>query len=229
LSHNTAYKYQIIARGTDKDGAAIQSGWSSPLVANTGNPESRKSGSLTYSAEPLAKGTWRSPDGWSYNGDTVVQGFYSNADYNAYGVITYNGQAFRNWVTTNYGADVLANLRWVETKIWVSRLSGGTGNAVTTYWWVTPTIAKQGGRPSLAGNEASSALTPGQSGWVVLASPWWGSHVLMNDPSPFGAHYSSFALHRGNSSEYAKFNVGGVQATCSWDFVTVAYVAPRWS
>ena len=228
--------HSVWVAAVNSDG--VEGPHSAQMNVRSGHPQVSKTGSLAYEARPTATATYRPLEGnWSYNADDVVQGYYSASNANGFGVITYDGAAFRNWVTANYGADVLANLAWNSTKVAMYRNSTsytGAGAAVAVRWHVTGSVAGQGGQPALAGGEQGSpAQVPGNAAWVTLPYAHWGKHVLMNENlNGNGGVYvvNSFCIQYGGTADYAKFegmasggNVCSIQAGCSWNFVSVAY------
>lgn len=241
LSTDKTYTYQVRAVATDVDGAVVRAVLSPTVTASTGRPEQRKSGSFVKDMRPTATGHWRAKDGWNvYAPYQVKQGYFSDSTTNHYGLITYNGKNFRDWVTTQYGADVLANLSYDKTQIRLYRVSGA-GNDLGAWpptFWVSSATANTG-NPSqtFAGNRlALTNIDDGTGAWVEVRDPWWGKHVMMNEKVAPGAKaVVSIGMYNNGTAYYTRYEAMSYAAdscnmrlNCSWNFVTVPYVAPKW-
>jgi hypothetical protein len=239
LSNTTDYTFTVRARKKDA-GENWVYGASASAKCYTGRPQVKKVGSDAYQARPTGTATYRPSDAWAWNGDDVVQGYYSTSTNNAYGVMTYDGAAFRTWCNNKHGSDVTSHLTFTKTQVAMYRMTGSGSSAGLTMWWhVTGSTAGSGGTPSLAGGSSSeTTLTPGASAWVTIPYAHWGGHVLLNENlGGNGGVYvvNSFCLYRANSSEYGKFegvnsggNVCDIYVEIKWDFETQSYIASKW-
>ena len=241
LTKSSTYDFQV--RAVKRYGAdhIVYSEWSPILRLATGRPEVRKTGSGTWEGRPTNSGTYRPPDGWTYNGKNVAQGYYSNSSYTAYGHWTYDGAGFRNWVSTTWGSDVVSNLNFTYWRVALYRNStSGTGDsgARTIQWYVSPGKAHVGSStPSMAGGARNGTISRGTSGWFNAggSNMHWVRHVLMNETLSVGT-INSFAHYHAGSHDYMIFlgydqtsNGGNLYCEFNWDFVTQSYIAPAWS
>jgi hypothetical protein len=235
LAEQTDYTFAVRPRKADAGGNYVY-GSSASAKMNTGRSQQSKSGAFGYEARPTATNTWRPADNWGYSGDDVLQGYFSNSSYVAYGTMTYDGAAFQNWVRSNYGQDVLDHLNWTHCQVAMYRVSGsGSGSSLGLTWYVSPATAGSGGQPPLAGGSAWGSFTPGQSGWVVFSgAAHWGGHVLLNQDVGQGP-CRSFVIYRNNSGDYSRYggksdysNACNIYVECNWNFVSVSEIAAGW-
>lgn len=232
LANNATFDFQVRARNANTNAT---SPWSLVRRLTTGRPEVRNSGTHQELAQPAASGTWRSSDGWAFNGNRLAQGFYSASNNNGFAIASYDGPAWRARITSQFGAAVLANLTVTRSQVFTSRIAGaGAGAALPTFWWVTDAWAHSGGLPVLQGNNQGTSISGGQAFWIEIPAHW-GRHVVFNE-NVAGYTIRSLALHNATSANYMLVNGLGMATNAmalavdvSWNFVTQTFVAPAWS
>lgn len=240
LLENSTYDFQIRTVRRYGSTGVVYSDWSPILRLTTGRPEARKTGSLAIELRPTKTGTYRPVDAWAYNGNDVAQGYYSASDHTAFGVITFDGAGFRNWVSSTYGSDVVGNLNYTVARVAMYRTATSGNQAVVDLnWHLTGSVAHSGGQPAIAGGVQAGALGYGQSAYIDLPFPHWAKHVLHNeDLGGYSGVYvvNSFCLYYAGTAGYARFlgmhgasNACNLYVEANWDFVTQTYIAPAWS
>lgn len=238
LRAQTPYLSYTLSMGADTNhslwvagvsGRGVESAHSGPHQVRSGHPQVSNSGSLTHESRPYQTATWRNDgNNWSYNGDDVLQGWYSNSAYNAYGGVHVDGDAVNNWITANYGAGVVANMSYSDLAIAVYRIAGtGTGSAVSQDWYVSSAIPNSGGQPSLAGGATIGSHVGGDSAWDRGIPPHWAGHVMRHENVPGTGVCHSFIMQRNNSAHYSRYggradagNAMNIYIATNWNFVT---------
>ena len=242
LAQTTWYTYQTRAKAPDfYTGATVYGAWSGGVSGYTGRPESRYSGNFGIDLQATASGSHRPQDGWNYHGDELIQGNYGGQNW--IGVLSYDGGAFQNWVRANYGQGVLDYINandsaWNETRVWMWRKgsSGSTSGGIELRWGVTPS-GVGGGRPNYAGGQTGTgSLAWNEAKWFWVY-PWWGNHVLLNQDVGQGP-CQSLCIEWNDTNRYMRaygrsavntYRVGQLYVNCSWNYVTVSYIAPYWA
>ena len=244
LLSGSYHKYQVTPTALDAADAVVY-GPASPMRACTiGTPAVVKSsgGVVVYTALCTDSDSWRSTDGWAYSdaGDSreVKQGYLSAESSNWYGVMRYNGAAFRTWITNHSkgGANCIPHVVANKTRVYMRRnaTSGNGSHAVAPRWFVTSAVPRVGGQPSYAGGTVAGSYTLGAVGWTELPAHW-GRHVLMNENIAGTGVCNSLMLMYNGTTTYAAFsspyiNSGYCQMeySCSWNFTAAAAVASKW-
>lgn len=185
----------------------------------------------------------------------ILMGYYSSSASINYGVMNYNGAGFRSWVSSTYGSDVLNALKthanWDRARLYMHRsdssyADGGASRATPIILYVTNAIPRSSGRPLAAGGTNIGSWNRAAAGvgnyakTVDIPYPWWGAHVLMNETTVGGLNGNAcrgFLIYQNSKTNYSRYlgrrtaDTIAAQLTvnCSWNFVTVSYVAAKWS
>lgn len=251
LSNDGTYTYTV--RATD---GSVYGPPSAGITARTGRPEVRKQGSFQRTEKITSSGTWR-PDlnRWVQDSDyggasygDMLMGYFSSSAATNYGVCNYNSAGFRNWVSATYGSDVLSKLSWDRARLYMHRSDSshnGSTRATPIILYVTHAIPRSSKlRPYLAGGANIGSWNRQAAGvgnyakTVDLPYPWWAKHVLMNEKvSGLGGYACrGFAIYQNSKTNYSRYIgrrstetiAAQLTVNCSWNFVTVSYVAPTW-
>lgn len=236
LASGTKYRFRVRSKGKNSADEYVYSAWSSSQPQmDSGTAEVRKSGSFSQrKVACTGSNSWRANTGWGYIGEDVGQGYFSDPNANYYGVMTYDPTGFKDWVTSTYGADVLNNLTFTQTQVYMVRKSGiGSGSSINSYFRLTNRNAGSGSStPATSSLDSNDKWALGQSKWVGLPD-WWGQRIIFRGTYII-SDIKGICVQRSSSADYMQFegrssgDACDIRVSCSWDFQVSADVPARW-
>jgi len=233
LTNDTTYSFRVQPTAQDVSGTWQTGGWSSTITASTGHPQQTDSGStgwITLSCEKYD--SHRIDTGWSSVTD-MRQGYYSSSygGEGYIGIARYTGTRVRDAIIAECGGGSLGSARQANGDCSAAEISMARGNAsgasasggpvgVAFY---TTTSTGTGDRPVREGSkqERDSPSANSAAVWYDFGT---GHGQRLGD-----AEVNSVCIYKNNSADYAQFTPGNVRLKWSWNYTSVAYVAPSWS
>lgn len=186
---------------------------------------------VTFNFSSNGTGSWRSADGWSYQGTNLAQGYYT-ASYGAYyGCGKFNYGSMQNTID-NWGTGYSGRWQHISCsgfRTYLTRQSGsGSSSAVNIGWYQSGVTPGSGGQPSIAEGPVTSSpagLSAGSSGWLTMPYTNWVPRIL-------SGQYQSLVLYQNDSSDYSIYNGGSgfqISMDLSWDWWPTPQQNTTWS
>jgi hypothetical protein len=243
LSNMTSYKFKVRGKSTTA-GGPFYGGYSPERTANIGKDAQPVAGSFVKDLTPIKTGSFqRDGKGESTFSGTWVNGtsgdvrqcHYNNGNYQYYGVMEHDQDAFRDWVTANYGADVYNNLTYTGGSVYMHRIPNIQYSPldVPVHLYVSNARVGVGTRWDLylKGDPNFSVVKPGPRGgvaqWVEI-TPDMTRRVLLD------SEFRSLQLKDNDYPNYYAWYYGRnegacvLRVNCSWNFTRPA-IASTWS
>jgi hypothetical protein len=226
LNLDTQYFWRVRPKAADPAGTVMYGTASAYVSLKTGHPQQTATGTSAWINVPITyDDSWRNDtDDWAQASD-MRQGYFTDSTRWYIGAAIYGSAKIRDAVIAATGATNHANGTCSAAEIQMARITavGDYNNSIATTFYRSTTMGSSpGGKPDLLGTGVARTLSN------VAAGTQWYDIGTAHGQALGDGDAASIVIYKTSAASYAAFHAYDLRLKWTWNYVSVAYVAPAW-